>query len=77
MFDIPQYRRLDRDHLRQVVRACGFLRLQDSVWVFPYDCEELIMLLKADMRIGKDVLYAIVETIENDGWIKKHFGILK
>jgi len=76
MFDIPQYRRRDRDHLRQVVRACGFLRLQDSVWVFPYDCEELVMLLKADMRIGKDVLYAIVETIENDGWIKKHFGIL-
>ena len=35
------------------------------------------MLLKADMKIGKDVLYAIVETIENDGWIKKHFGILK
>ena len=77
MFDIPQYRRRDRDHLREVVRACGFLRLQDSVWVFPYDCEELVMLLKADMKIGKDVLYAIVETIENDGWIKKHFGILK
>lgn len=75
MFDIPQYRRRDRDHLRKVVRECGFLRLQDSVWVFPYDCEELIALLKADMRIGKDVLYAIVETIENDGWIKKHFGL--
>src|SRR3989344_3405367 len=77
MFDIPQYRRRDRDHLREAMRACGFLRLQDSVWVFPYDCEEFVMLLKADMRIGKDVLYAIVESIENDGWIKKHFGISK
>lgn len=77
MFDIPQHRRRDRDHLREVVRACGFLRLQDSVWVFPYDCEELVTLLKADMKIGKDVLYAIVESIENDGWIKKHFGLSK
>ncbi|MEK7601691.1 MAG: hypothetical protein AAB480_04130 [Patescibacteria group bacterium] len=77
MFDIPQHRRRDRDHLRSEMRGCGFLRLQDSVWVFPYDCEELVMLLKVDMRIGKDVLYAIVESIENDGWIKKHFGLSK
>ena len=77
MFDIPQHRRRDRDHLRAVVRGCGFLRLQDSVWIFPYDCEELITLLKADMRIGKDILYAIVESVENDGWIKKHFGLSK
>ena len=77
MFDIPQHRRRDRDRLRDEIQACGFLRLQDSVWVFPYDCEDLVVLLKADMRIGKDILYAIVETMENDGWIKKHFGLSK
>ena len=77
MFDIPQRRRRDRDRLRSEMRACGFLRLQDSVWIFPYDCEELVVLLKADLKIGKDVLYAIVESIENDGWIKKHFGLSK
>src|SRR3990167_3290715 len=63
MFDIPQHRRRDRDRLRYEIQACGFLRLQDSVWVFPYDCEDLVVLLKADMRIGKDILYAIVEKI--------------
>jgi len=77
MFDIPQHRRRDRDRLRGEMRACGFLRLQDSVWIFPYDCEDLVVLLKADMRIGKDILYAIVETMENDGWIKKHFDLSK
>ena len=77
MFDIPQHRRRDRDRLRDEIQACGFLRLQDSVWGFPYDCEDLVVLLKADMRIGKDILYAIVETMENDGWIKKHFGLSK
>lgn len=75
MFDISQKRKGDRDIVRSFIRECGFLRLQDSVWVFPYDCEELITLLKADMRIGKDVLYAVVESIENDGWIKKHFNL--
>jgi len=53
----------------------GFLRVQYSVWVSPYDCEELIALVKAELRLGKDVLYVVVEQIENDGWIKKHFQL--
>ena len=75
MFDVPQYRRATRDRLRRVMRECGFLRLQDSVWIYPYDCEELMALIKADLRIGKDVLYAVVESVENDAWIKRHFGL--
>ncbi len=75
MFDLPEYRKTIRDRLRFFMRRYGFLRLQDSVWVYPYDCEELVALLKAELRVGKDVLYAIVESIENDGWIKKHFAL--
>ncbi|MDO8561382.1 MAG: CRISPR-associated endonuclease Cas2 [bacterium] len=75
MFDVPQYRRGTRDRLRGIMRECGFLRLQDSVWIYPYDCEELTVLIKADLRIGKDVLYAVVESVENDAWIKRHFGL--
>ncbi|MDP2648295.1 MAG: CRISPR-associated endonuclease Cas2 [bacterium] len=75
MFDVPQYRRGTRDRLRRLMREFGFLRLQNSVWVYPYDCEELVALVKADLRIGKDVLYAVVESIENDEWVKKHFGL--
>ncbi len=75
VFDVPEYRKSIRNRLRMQMRLFGFLRLQDSVWVYPYDCEELIALLKADLRIGKDVLYAIVEKIENDVGIKKHFGL--
>jgi len=75
MFDVPQYRRATRDRLRSYMKEYGLLRIQNSVWLYPYDCEELIALLKAELRIGKDVLYAVVESIENDGWIKKHFRL--
>ena len=75
MFDIPQHRKSTRDRLRMFMREFGFLRIQDSVWLSPYDCEELIALVKAELRLGKDVLYAIVEEIENDGWIRKHFDL--
>lgn len=75
VFDIPEQRKSMRDRLRETVQSFGFLRLQDSVWIYPYDCEELIVLIKADLRIGKEVLYAIIEKVENDGWIRKHFGL--
>ncbi len=75
MFDVPEKRKKARDRLRSQMQGAGFLRVQDSAWVHPYDCEEFVALLKADLRIGKDVLYAVVEEIENDGWIRKHFGL--
>jgi len=75
VFDIPERHRTARKRLRDAVRSLGFLRVQDSVWLYPYDCEDLIVLLKSDMRLGKEVLYAIVEKIENDKWIKAHFGL--
>ena len=75
VFDIPERRSNIRHRLRGVMREVGFVRLQDSVWVYPYDCEEFMALLKAELRIGKDVLYAIVERIENDKTIRTHFKL--
>ena len=75
MFDVPERRKKIRERLRFQMRDAGFLRIQDSAWLYPYDCEEFMALLKADLRIGKDVLYAVVEEIENDAWIRKHFGL--
>jgi CRISPR-associated endonuclease Cas2 len=75
MFDIPQKRRGVRDRLRALMRDFGFMRLQNSVWVSPYDCEELVALVKAELRIGNDVLYAIVDQIGNETRIKEHFGL--
>ncbi len=57
------------------MREIGFVRLQDSVWVYPYDCEDFIALLKAELKIGKDVLYAIADTIEHDKGIRRHFNL--
>lgn len=76
IFDIKEERKSTRNKVRQTLSALGFVRLQDSVWVYPYDCEDLITLLKADFRIGKDLLYLIVDSIENDSWLKKHFGFV-
>lgn len=75
MFDIPQTRTRSRNRLRALMTEFGFLRLQDSVWVSPYDCEELITLIKAELHFGREVIYVVAEAIENDSWVKKHFQL--
>ncbi len=75
IFDIPEYRRGTRDKLRLTMRTSGFYRLQDSVWLYPYDCEDFMTLVKADLKIGNAILYMVVEKIENDGKIKAHFAL--
>ena len=75
LFDIPERRRGVRNRLRLFMQEYGFVRLQDSVWIYPYDCEDLIALAKADFRIGADVLYMIVERLERDKHLREHFKL--
>lgn len=75
IFDIKEARRGVRDKLRISLVRLGFMRLQHSVWVSPYDCEDFITLLKADFMIGKDILYLIVEKMENDALLRTHYNL--
>ena len=77
IFDIPETRRFDRTNIRQALISIGFMRLQDSVWIYPYSCENIISLLKAETETGENVLYMIVEALENDEEVKKYFGLNK
>lgn len=75
IFDIPERRKSVRVSLRRFMGEYGFVRLQDSVWIYPYDCEDLIALAKANFRIGADVLYMIVERLEHDTHLREHFAL--
>jgi DNA-binding transcriptional regulator PaaX len=75
VFDIPERRKKSREQIRITLTQLGFRRLQDSVWVYPYDCEDLITLLKIDLKIGKDILYIIADEIEYDLPLRSHFGL--
>lgn len=75
IFDIPERKKSLRERIRHVIIEIGFVRLQDSVWVYPYDCEDLVTLLKADLRVGFDLLYLIVDRMEGDMHVKQMFGL--
>lgn len=75
IFDIKEWKRGVRDNLRDWLKHLGLLPLQQSVWVYPYECQEILVLLKAHFKIGREVLYITADEIENDLWLRQEFGL--
>ncbi len=75
IYDIPTAQQVKRDMLRYALKKYGFVCLQRSVWVYPYECQEIVTLLKAEFEVGKSVLYIVADTIENDKALRARFGI--
>lgn len=75
IFDIAEKRRYARDRVRQDMQSFGFVKLQDSVWAYPYECEQVVTLLKAQYKIGKELVYIVAGEIEGDESLKKKFQL--
>lgn len=75
IFDIPERMRSYRARIREALRGYGFLLLQESVWIYPYNCEDFITLLKSELGLKGEMIYLIVESIEDDLRFKKKFNI--
>lgn len=74
IFDIKEFKRKIRDSLRTELSNFGLVRLQNSVWVFPHECEEFVFLLKTAFGLGREVLHITAHRIENDQKLRQHFG---
>lgn len=77
MFDIWETRRTERNRLRGFLQRIGFAKIQESVWVYPYPCEELFVYLRAQLRLGRGVRYMVVEEIDNDTALRQGFDLPK
>lgn len=76
MFDIREQRRGVRTRLRKLLKGSGFVRLQDSVWVHPYPCDEFVALIRAYLASGVGELRAVVgEALESDRTLRDHFSL--
>ncbi len=80
IYDIANDKKVRRDILRAKLGNLGFLELQESVYVYPFECLREINLIKNMYFLGPYVQYVVAERIETEiDLIKKFFerGILK
>lgn len=77
-FDIPEKKRGVRDILRDKLKKIGFFQFQQSVWIFPFECNDEIDYICEFLGVQS---YSLMFTgkIHNDRLLRKYFireGIL-
>jgi hypothetical protein len=76
IFDIPRKRNHERDVFRKKLEEIGMLRIQESVFVYPYPCEEEVMFLASLFNISQDVQILEAKFLsETDNYLKKKFEL--
>ena len=75
IFDVWERTRVKRNLLREEIKSFGFIQLQRSVWIYPYECGQFIELLKTDLSFGKNIRYMVVESLDFDENLKRRFKL--
>lgn len=75
LYDVSDTRKALRDIFRATLRALGFYQLQESVWIYPYPCEDQISFLREYYGVGNEVIYVIAKKLEDDTPYKTYFGV--
>ncbi len=76
MFDISENKKIRREALRGKLKELGFYQLQKSVWVYPYDCQSEIELLKDFFNLSqKEIKIVVAEKVSDDRELKEFFQL--
>lgn len=71
VFDVPNWKSKNRAAFRERIKELGFRLVQKSVWVYPHECREQVMILRKFYDIEQYVTY--LETThsgDEDAWLR-------
>jgi len=75
IFDVPEEQKNKRDYMRRFLIDLGFYPYQKSVYIFPYECEKEVKLIKEIVEGTHYMKYIIAEKIEDEDHIKTFFKL--
>ncbi len=79
IFDVPDKHRIERDIFRHKIKKIGLIPIQESVYVYPFECTKEITLFASHLNLSRHILIMISEIIQGEENIIDHFlqqGIL-
>lgn len=65
-YDIPEKNKRGREALTSKLRDLGFFQLQQSVWIYPFPCREIIEKVTTHFEIGRYISYIETPRIDNE-----------
>ena len=75
IFDVPENKSYLRQRLRENLELIGFKYLQKSVWITPYDIRKELGVIIDYLDAHSFVHFMLIDTLEDDSWLRKKFRI--
>jgi len=76
IFDIPEKKKKERRAFSQKLKDLGFYPLQESVFIYPYDCCDEVDFICEFLSINRYVNYCLVESLDKrEGELRKIFNL--
>ncbi|MBI4812745.1 hypothetical protein HY798_04935 [Candidatus Falkowbacteria bacterium] len=78
LFDVPSkplYYNEARRALREKIKELGFMQLQKSAWIYPYECEDEILFIAETYNIQKYIEMLRVESLLGENKLKREFNL--
>lgn len=76
IFDIPDEKKKERNAFSKKLKDLGFYPIQESVFIYPYDCQDEIDFISEFLSINNFVNYFIIESIDKkEGDLRLKFNL--
>lgn len=76
IFDIPEKQNKERRALSSKLKGLGFYPLQESAYIYPYDCQNEIDFICGFLSIGRYVNYCTLEVLDKrEGKLRIFFDL--
>lgn len=75
IFDIPEKKKKVRDQINFKLREIGFISLQKSTFVLPYECRNEIEFIRSHFSLRKEIRYIYAMEIDNQVELIKKFDL--
>lgn len=74
-YDIPEKKKQERDYFQQKLLKSGFWAVQDSLWVYPWDCKEEIAVIAQNLGVSPYVAYLNTNYLPGQNKLIKRFSL--
>ena len=76
MFDLNNNKTIQRNAIRVFLKRCGFILMQKSVWIYPYDCGKEVEFIRLFFRLSeKEFRFITCDDIGENISFRKNFAL--
>lgn len=74
-YDIPEKLKDERNWFRYSLQRLRFRKIHESLWVYPFECEEEIALIAFNLNVSAHVVYMVTNHLPNQEKMEKSFNL--